>query len=49
VRGNPFFVRGLRGYFSRGGAKRVAVFRRMLKGEFPTLFEKRTRKVRVYV
>jgi hypothetical protein len=49
VRGNPFFVRGLRGFFNSGGTKRVQVFRDMLKQHAPELYQKRTRKVRIFV
>jgi hypothetical protein len=49
VRGKYFFIKGMRRFFATGGKERIAAFKRLLKSEIPMLYEKRTRKVRVYV
>lgn len=49
VAGHPFFKRGLTGFFNRGSFDRVNLFRRLLRQEIPEAFERRTKRVKLYI
>jgi hypothetical protein len=47
AKANPFFVKGLRGFFNTGGAKRAAAFSKHAKEVYPGLYKQRVFKLSI--
>jgi len=47
ARGDPFFVKGLRGFFAGGGGERARIFARLAKSYYPKLYKVTKRKVKI--